>query len=95
MIKIKVSKDSIEISGHANYDEYGKDIVCASVSSIVTTTVNGILELENTINFKSDDNKTVINIIKNTKTNKALISNMINLLKELENQYPEHVKFIK
>jgi uncharacterized protein YsxB (DUF464 family) len=95
MIKIKVNKDSIEISGHANYDDYGKDIVCASVSSIVTTTVNGILELENTINFKSDDNKTVINVIKNTKTNKALISNMIDLLKELENQYPEHVKFIK
>ena len=27
------------------YDEYGKDIVCSAVSSIATTTVNGILSL--------------------------------------------------
>ena len=46
MIKINVRKDLVTISGHANYDEYGKDIVCASVSSIVYTTVNGILNIE-------------------------------------------------
>ena len=39
MIKVKaVSKGNylqkIEIKGHANYDDYGKDIVCAAVSSI-------------------------------------------------------------
>ena len=48
MIKVKVEKDKakykkITITGHALYDDYGKDIVCASVSSIVITTVNGIL----------------------------------------------------
>ena len=34
MIKVKLSEDKIEITGHANYDEYGKDIVCSGVSSI-------------------------------------------------------------
>ena len=32
MIKVKVEKDSISIIGHANYSDFGKDIVCASVS---------------------------------------------------------------
>lgn len=50
MIKIKVKKDEeiireISINGHALYDDYGKDIVCASVSSIVITTVNAILRV--------------------------------------------------
>ena len=48
MIKVKVLSmknhiDRIDILGHADYEEYGKDIVCSSVSSIMTTTVNGIL----------------------------------------------------
>ena len=42
MIKVKVSKDIISITGHANYAEYGKDIVCASVSSVVMTSIEGI-----------------------------------------------------
>ena len=49
MIKIEViSKNdivsSVSINGHSNYDEFGRDIVCASVSAIATTTVNGIFE---------------------------------------------------
>jgi uncharacterized protein YsxB (DUF464 family) len=28
-------RHSLSLMGHAHYDEYGKDIVCASVSSIV------------------------------------------------------------
>lgn len=33
------------ISGHAGYDEYGKDIACASVTSAVQLTVNAITEV--------------------------------------------------
>ena len=51
MIKVKVLKENdfykeIIITGHANYDSYGKDIVCSSVSSIVVTTVNAIISLD-------------------------------------------------
>ena len=31
-----------DLSGHAGYDDLGKDIVCAAVSSIVINTVNSI-----------------------------------------------------
>ena len=35
---------SFRVSGHAGYAEAGADIVCASVSSAVMLTVNGITE---------------------------------------------------
>ena len=48
MIKVKLTKNNnyykrIIITGHANYDDFGKDIVCAAASSIFITTVNSIL----------------------------------------------------
>ena len=51
MIKIKLTKHNnlykeIVISGHANFDNYGKDIVCASVSSTVITVVNSCLSID-------------------------------------------------
>ncbi|MGI5960193.1 MAG: ribosomal-processing cysteine protease Prp [Massiliimalia sp.] len=33
------------VSGHAGYAEYGHDIVCASVTSAVQLTINGITEI--------------------------------------------------
>lgn len=35
MIEVKINKGEINISGHANYAEPGKDIVCAAVSTLV------------------------------------------------------------
>ena len=42
MIEIKIieSQGLIEVKGHAMYDDKGKDIVCAGVSSITTGFVN-------------------------------------------------------
>ena len=47
MITAKVVKKqgryySFSCSGHAEYDDYGKDIVCAAVSMIVINTANAI-----------------------------------------------------
>ena len=47
MIKVEVTKEHISILGHAMYDDYGKDIVCAAVSSIVTTSVESIAAIDN------------------------------------------------
>ena len=51
MIKVNVTNNNglvekISIKGHAMYDDYGKDIVCASVSTMVITTVNAISRFE-------------------------------------------------
>lgn len=87
---------NVTIKGHANYDDYGKDIVCASVSSIVITTINGIIEIdESAISYQDLDNKVVIDILKNNDIVIKLINNMIDLLKQLEIQYKDCIKINK
>ena len=93
MIIIKISKNHIEINGHAGYEEYGKDIVCASVSCISITSVNAILKLdENALKYEENDGYLVIDVLKHDKYIDTIISNMIDLLKELEEQYKENIK---
>ena len=97
MIKVNIFKEKskykkITILGHAMYDDYGKDIVCSACSSIVTTTINGCIALdENSLSYEVNDKGVVIsNIVEgNTQT---LINNMVSLLKELEEKYPTNIK---
>ena len=98
MIKVSIKYENdrikeISIKGHALYDDFGKDIVCASVSSIVTTTVNAILLIcgDDAINY---DTSFKITILEENATLDKLIINMINLLKELEHDYPKNIKFL-
>lgn len=100
MIKVKVVKDNdlikeIKIKGHAGYDEYGKDIVCASVSSIVTTTVNGLLRLDKKCLSFVDNKNLEITILKHDQTIDILLENMMELLKELEKNYKKYIKIEK
>ena len=97
MIKVNVEiKDNhiykISILGHAYYEEYGKDIVCSSVSSIVTTTINGIYEIDKDYFEVIDNNGIYITILKKDDVCDKLIKNMLSLLKELEESYPENIK---
>ncbi len=51
MIIVKIRRDQnnnitkFSVEGHANADEYGKDIVCASISLLTQTTVLALYEL--------------------------------------------------
>ncbi len=97
MIKVKIKTnnhiESIKISGHAMHDVYGKDIVCAGVSSIVTTTVNAILRFDETsIKYEVSDGFVLIKVIKENANTYLLLENMIDLLKELEKKYSKNIK---
>lgn len=98
MIKVKLNNDGnyikeITITGHANYDIYGKDIVCASVSATVLTTINGIMAIDDSIilvSFLKD--KVNINVKRNDNVSQILLNNMISCLKEIEKEYPKNMK---
>lgn len=93
MILVKVLKEEIEIKGHALYDDYGKDIVCSAVSSIVTTTVNGIISIDSdAILYQVSDGRIVIKIKKDDNITLKLIDNMLDLLKKLSIDYPNNIK---
>lgn len=93
MIKINISKDEITIKGHSGYAKEGSDIVCASVSSIAITTVNALLSIdEDCIEYKENDGYLNIKINKHNEIIDKLIDNMVNLLKELENDYKKYIE---
>ena len=93
MIKISISKDEITVKGHSGYSEAGSDIVCASVSSILITTVNALLSIdEDCISYEEKDGYLNIKIKKHNEVVDKLINNMINLLKELEEQYKKYIE---
>ena len=100
MVKITVDyKDDyvkeIKITGHAGYDEHGKDIVCASVSSIVITSANLILKInKEKVSIKQEEGLIQIKVLKNDETINMILLNMIDMLEELSNDYKENVKII-
>ena len=98
MIKVKIVKEKseyqkISILGHAMYDDYGKDIVCSAVSSITTTTINGILTLnEGSLSYQVNKEGLIIENISSDEITQKLLGNMVNLLEELEKQYPTNIE---
>lgn len=98
MIQVRVEKEKskykkIKIIGHAMYDDYGKDIVCSACSSIVTTTVNGILSIDNNnISYMVSKKGMTIAIKSEDRITQILIKNMIKLLKELSGNYPNNIE---
>jgi len=93
MIKVHMNQKQIIIRGHADYAEYGKDIVCASVSSIVITSVNAALRIEkDSVNYKEEKDKVTINIVSENKFVLLIIENMIQMLKELALTYKKNIK---
>lgn len=93
MIKININKDNIKISGHAGYGVKGTDIVCASVSSIVITSLNAIIKIdEDAISYNQDEGLIEVSIKKHDKYIDIIIDNMISMLEELENDYKKYIK---
>ena len=95
MIKITVNSNLITISGHANYSNT-EDIVCASVSSIMYTTVNAILRFDSSaITYLDDRDKVEIKINNHNETTTTLIENMLSLFYELESNYKKNIQIRK
>lgn len=98
MIKVSIKKEdniitNVKVEGHAGYGVKGTDIVCASVSSIVITSLNAIIRIdEESIDYKQDEGFIEVNIKKHDKYIDILIDNMISLLKELEKDYKKNIE---
>ena len=97
MIKVKYNEEftNLKITGHANYAEYGEDIVCASVSSIIQTSINLAHNFNNSVKYNDDGNTIVIENNTNDSNVLEVLKNMIDMLKELERQYPKNINISK
>jgi len=104
MIRVEILRDSkgniykFNIKGHAGFDEYGKDIICAAVSAISQTAVLGIEALKTVkIKKKIESGDLQIDIIDKGLPEddiqlKAILETMVLGLKDIEADYPEYVR---
>lgn len=106
MIKIEIQrqKDKItyfEIKGHANFSEYGEDVICAAVSSVGQMTVNGLIEtlkLKGKLKFTEEDGYISCDLKKSRLTDEELkkadilVESMYSYLKEVAKSYSNFVK---
>ncbi len=78
-----------EVSGHAGFDLYGKDIVCASVSSAVQLTANGITEiLGEKAEISVGDNKVSLSLVDSFEKTENFLKALKLHLKLLADDYP-------
>ena len=91
---------SVSIKGHAFYDTYGKDIVCAGISCITQTAVLGIKKLTNIkTNYVVDKNKGYLKLeltdIEDTQDfhdSQVMLNCMLCVIEDLYKQYPKYIK---
>ncbi len=96
MIKVHISKNKIVITGHAKFAAYGKDIVCASASSIVITSINACLRIDKqSLTYKEEQDKLTILLTSDNKIVHLIIENMLAMLSELTLTYKKNIKIIK
>lgn len=92
MIKVVLKQNSIVIKGHAHFDKYGKDIVCAAASASVLTSINAILRFNNNdIEVIEGNGILEIKIINHNDIVDTILNNMISMLRELEKDYKDNI----
>lgn len=77
-----------EVSGHAFFSASGTDIVCAGVSSLVTTITNNLGGIE----FSKTDTGIKVKNIVDSSDNKVLTFALIDGLLSIEDEHPENLK---
>ena len=100
MISVNVSfigKDvkSLTVSGHANYDQYGKDIVCAGVSAVVTGGINALESEIESIKIINEDNKLGVEVINSNEKIQIILNTILIQLKTIEKSYKKYIKITK
>ena len=94
MIKVNLIKTNdivtgLQVTGHAKSAEYGKDLICAAVSAILTGGFNAFNE--NDISEGSlKEGYASVNVI--SQRGLVILETIIVQLKTIENQYPKNIK---
>ena len=83
---------SLEVSGHAEYDESGKDLICASVSSIVFGFMNAIDALNENVEIKQLTNKITIKNHSDSNIIQDYFELVMMQLKTIEESYGDFIK---
>ena len=100
MIKSKIARDEhgislISMHGHAEYDQYGKDIVCSAASTIIIGGINAIAQLGylSFISYKVDAGDVELEI-NNTECAELqiILNTLLVQFQSIEESYPKYIQ---
>lgn len=98
MVRAKYTVDesihTLVVLGHANYDEYGRDIVCAGVSALVQALIGWVeehYETSSCISIDTQGGEVIISCEGGEEV--AAVFHMASIgLEQLADSYPDHVQ---
>ena len=86
---------TLTVSGHANYAKYGKDIVCAGVSAIVTGGINALESEIKNVEIINKENELGVKVINNNEKIQIILNTMLVQLQTIESSYEKYIKIYK
>ena len=86
---------TLTVSGHANYAEYGKDIVCAGVSAVVTGGINALASNVKNIKIINEDNKLGVEVINSNQEIQIILNTILIQLETIQKSYKKYIKIEK
>ena len=93
MIEVIRLNGEIKIKGHAGYDEPGKDIVCAGVSTLVQTLIQSIEELtSDKIQYSMSPGTVDIRFRNLSERAQALTDSFFVGIRLIASEYPDNVE---
>lgn len=95
MIAVSVRKDGIKISGHANYAEAGKDIVCAGVTTLTQTLIMSMVDLtKDEIGYEVSPGRADIYYGNLSEEGKLLVDSFFIGICQIADEFPDHVRIV-
>lgn len=95
MIEVRIRPERIEISGHAGYAEYGKDIVCAGVTSLTQTLIQSIENLtDDEIEYRISPGKVEVEYRNLSEKSKTLVDSFFIGVSMIADEFPEYVRVV-
>lgn len=95
MIEVKVRKNEIIVSGHANYAEYGHDIICAGTTTLVQTLIKSIQDLtEDEIEYDIKPGLVDIKYRDLSEKSRTLVDSFFVGMNLLADEFPENIQIV-
>ena len=93
MIAVSVRKDGVAVSGHANYAEVGKDIVCAGVTALVQGLIRSMESLtRDQIQYDIASGRTDIEFGDLSEAGMLLVDSFFIGVCQIADEFPDHVR---
>lgn len=93
MIVINVQQDRITVSGHAEYAEHGRDIVCAAISTLTQVFIASVEELTAArIKYAVSGGEADIDLQESTERAQVLLDSFLLGCRMIADEYPDNVR---